>query len=63
MSTEAIATDAPAGASEFAHMLLKVSDVERSRHFYVDLLGFKVRPAKGLLSKPSRLSSASRNGK
>jgi ureidoacrylate peracid hydrolase len=36
------------GATEFAHMLLKVSDLERSRHFYVDLLGFKVRPAKPL---------------
>jgi ureidoacrylate peracid hydrolase len=48
MSTETIATDAPAGATEFAHMLLKVSDVERSQHFYVDLLGFKVRPAKPL---------------
>jgi catechol 2,3-dioxygenase-like lactoylglutathione lyase family enzyme len=41
-------TDAPAGATEFAHMLLKVSDLERSQRFYVDLLGFKVRPAKPL---------------
>ncbi|HEY7302309.1 MAG TPA: VOC family protein [Xanthobacteraceae bacterium] len=40
--------DATAGATEFAHMLLKVSDIERSRRFYVDLLGFKVRPAKPL---------------
>jgi ureidoacrylate peracid hydrolase len=37
-----------AGATEFAHMLLKVSDLDRSHHFYVDLLGFKVRPAKPL---------------
>src|ERR1044071_9008196 len=37
-----------AGATEFAHMLLKVSDIDRSQRFYVDLLGFKVRPAKPL---------------
>jgi ureidoacrylate peracid hydrolase len=37
-----------AGATEFAHMLLKVSDLDRSKRFYVDLLGFKVRPAKPL---------------
>jgi len=41
-------TDAAAGATEFAHMLLKVSDLDRSQRFYVDLLGFKVRPAKPL---------------
>ena len=41
-------TDAAAGATEFAHMLLKVSDLGRSQRFYVDLLGFKVRPAKPL---------------
>ena len=41
-------TDTMAGATEFAHMLLKVSDLERSKRFYVDLLGFKVRPAKPL---------------
>src|ERR1043166_9562855 len=29
-------------------MLLKVSDIARSERFYVDLLGFKVRPAKPL---------------
>jgi ureidoacrylate peracid hydrolase len=34
--------------TEFAHMLLKVSDLNRSERFYVDLLGFKVRPAKPL---------------
>jgi catechol 2,3-dioxygenase-like lactoylglutathione lyase family enzyme len=48
MSTEAISTGAVAGATEFAHMLLKVSDLDRSKRFYVDLLGFKVRPAKPL---------------
>jgi ureidoacrylate peracid hydrolase len=37
-----------AGATDFAHMLLKVSDIERSQRFYVDLLGFTVRPAKPL---------------
>jgi catechol 2,3-dioxygenase-like lactoylglutathione lyase family enzyme len=43
MSTETIA-----GATEFAHMLLKVSDIKRSERFYVDLLGFKLRQAKPL---------------
>jgi ureidoacrylate peracid hydrolase len=37
-----------AGATAFAHMLLKVADIERSQRFYVDLLGFTVRPAKPL---------------
>ena len=41
-------TETMAGATEFAHMLLKVSDIERSQRFYVDLLGFKLRPAKPL---------------
>ena len=36
------------GANGFAHMLLKVADVERSRRFYMDLLGFTLRPAKPL---------------
>src|SRR6202008_794877 len=36
------------GATDFAHMLLKVSDIEQSQRFYVDLLGFTVRPAKPL---------------
>jgi ureidoacrylate peracid hydrolase len=40
--------DTVAGATEFAHMLLKVSDIKRSERFYVDQLGFKVRPAKPL---------------
>ena len=39
---------AVAGATEFAHMLLKVQDIRKSERFYVDLLGFKVRPAKPL---------------
>jgi len=43
-----MSTDTMAGATEFAHMLLKVSDIKRSERFYVDLLGFKVRPAKPL---------------
>jgi ureidoacrylate peracid hydrolase len=48
MPTETLAANTTAGATEFAHMLLKVSDIERSRRFYVDFLGFKVRPAKPL---------------
>jgi ureidoacrylate peracid hydrolase len=43
-----MSTDTMAGATDFAHMLLKVSDLERSERFYVDLLGFTVRPAKPL---------------
>jgi len=39
---------AEAHAIGFAHMLLKVSDIKRSERFYVDLLGFKVRPAQPL---------------
>lgn len=35
-------------AAEFAHLLLKVSDLKRSERFYVDLLGFTVRSAKPL---------------
>ena len=51
MSTDTMTnakTDTTAGATEFAHMLLKVSDIQRSERFYVDLLGFKIRPAKPL---------------
>jgi ureidoacrylate peracid hydrolase len=33
---------------EFAHMLLKVSDIERSQRFYIDLLGFELRKASPL---------------
>ena len=47
-TSSTISADSKAGATEFAHMLLKVSDIERSERFYVDLLGFKVRPAKPL---------------
>ena len=45
--TEALNTSAgrPTG---FAHMLLKVNDIARSERFYVDALGFTVRPAKPL---------------
>ena len=43
-----MSTDTMAGVTEFAHMLLKVSDIKRSERFYVDLLGFTIRPAKPL---------------
>ena len=43
-----MSTDTMAGATDFAHMLLKVSDLERSERFYVDLLGFTIRRAKPL---------------
>ena len=43
-----MSTNTAAGATDFARMLLKVSDIERSQRFYVDLLGFIVRPAKPL---------------
>jgi ureidoacrylate peracid hydrolase len=33
---------------KFAHMLLKVSDIDRSERFYIDLLGFEVRKANPL---------------
>src|SRR3954451_18077132 len=48
MSTDTLTDNTTAGATEFAHMLLKVSDIKRSERFYVDLLGFKIRPAKPL---------------
>jgi ureidoacrylate peracid hydrolase len=47
-TTATMAAETTAGATEFAHMLLKVSDIERSKKFYVDLLGFRVRQAKPL---------------
>jgi ureidoacrylate peracid hydrolase len=43
-----LSTDTIARATELAHMLLKVSDIKRSEHFYVDLLGFKIRSARPL---------------
>lgn len=43
-----MSTDAIAEATGLAHILLKVSDINRSDRFYVDLLGFKIRPAKPL---------------
>ena len=41
-------TETTVGVTDYAHMLLKVSDIERSQRFYVDLLGFTVRKAKPL---------------
>ena len=37
-----------AGVTDYAHMLLKVADIDRSHHFYKDLLGFTPRNAKPL---------------
>ena len=48
MSTDTMGGGTMAGVTEYAHMLLKVSDIERSERFYVDLLGFKLRQAKPL---------------
>ena len=49
MTTDTVTkTGAAAGATDYAHMLMKVSDIARSERFYVDLLGFKIRPAKPL---------------
>jgi ureidoacrylate peracid hydrolase len=48
-ATTSDATTANAGRPiGFAHMLLKVSDIARSERFYVDVLGFTVRPANPL---------------
>lgn len=47
MSTQT-ATQVTAGVTDYAHMLLKVADIERSRRFYMDLLGFTPRNAKPL---------------
>jgi ureidoacrylate peracid hydrolase len=41
-------TQVAAGVTDYAHMLLKVADIDRSRHFYADLLGFTLRKAKPL---------------
>jgi ureidoacrylate peracid hydrolase len=43
-----MSTNGDARATALAHMLLKVADITRSERFYVDLLGFKIRPAKPL---------------
>ncbi len=43
-----MSTNGDARATALAHMLLKVADINRSERFYVDLLGFKIRPAKPL---------------
>jgi catechol 2,3-dioxygenase-like lactoylglutathione lyase family enzyme len=43
-----IKSETAAGATDYAHMLMKVSDIARSERFYVDLLGFKIRLAKPL---------------
>ena len=48
MDTAADAATTMARPTSFAHMLLKVADIARSERFYVDLLGFTVRPAKPL---------------
>jgi ureidoacrylate peracid hydrolase len=48
MTDTMIKSEVAAGATDYAHMLMKVSDIARSEHFYVDLLGFKIRPAKPL---------------
>lgn len=34
----------PPRAKALAHMLLQVSDMSRAQRFYVDILGFEVRP-------------------
>jgi catechol 2,3-dioxygenase-like lactoylglutathione lyase family enzyme len=38
----------PPSVAGFAHLLMQVSDIERSRRFYVEVLGFTVRQAKPL---------------
>jgi catechol 2,3-dioxygenase-like lactoylglutathione lyase family enzyme len=45
MAAEAGTGDADVRIVEFAHMVLQVQDIEASRHFYLDLLGFTPRPA------------------
>src|SRR5215813_10518261 len=45
MAAEAGAGNADVRIVEFAHMVLQVQDIEASRHFYHDLLGFTPRPA------------------
>ena len=40
--------EAGARPKEFAHMLMKVSDIKQAERFYVDLLGFEIRKASPL---------------
>jgi ureidoacrylate peracid hydrolase len=40
-----VAPEMTESRSEFAHMVLQVADVDASRHFYLDLLGFTLRKA------------------
>jgi catechol 2,3-dioxygenase-like lactoylglutathione lyase family enzyme len=41
-------TDQVPHATGFAHLLMQVGDIEASTRFYVDLLGFSIRPARPL---------------
>src|SRR2546430_1545835 len=45
MALDAGTGDNSARILEFAHMVLQVGDIEASRHFYLDLLGFTPRVA------------------
>ena len=45
MASDVIDGDRAARVLDFAHMVLQVADIEASRHFYHDLLGFTPRPA------------------
>src|SRR5262245_10648663 len=45
MAPEAAPRADAARVLEFAHMVLQVGDLEASRHFYLDLLGFTLRKA------------------
>jgi catechol 2,3-dioxygenase-like lactoylglutathione lyase family enzyme len=45
MAADASIGESSAGILEFAHMVLQVGDIDASRHFYLDLLGFTPRVA------------------
>src|SRR4051794_30159744 len=45
MALDAGTEGEPARILEFAHMVLQVGDIEASKHFYLDLLGFTPRVA------------------
>src|SRR5256885_6163024 len=45
MALDVTGGDGAARTLEFAHMVLQVGDLEASKHFYLDLLGFTLRPA------------------